>query len=287
MPTACLICTSEMKPVFEKNEVPVMDCPDCHYRAAGISVCDSHTESLYGDDYFFEGGDGYTDYLDDGHVLEARGRWYGRLLRKHGVPSGRLLDVGAAAGFLASGFQTEGFEAEGLEPNHTMVQFGRQDLGLQMHHGTLENFDLAPTFEVISMVQVLAHLTDPAEAFRRAAQLTLPGGHWLIETWNYKSMSARFFGKSWHQYSPPRTLHWFTPSSLECLAAKFGMQKIASGRPDKSITAGHAKSLLKHATADSSFLKIATSPAALIPDRVKIPYLADDVKWYLFQKNDC
>lgn len=166
-----------------------------------------------------------------------------------------------------------------------MVDYGRRELNLTMHEGSLESIELTEQFDVVSIIQVLAHLTDPAEAFRRASELTKPGGHWLIETWNYQSWTARFFGKSWHQYSPPRTLHWFTPNSLTALAAQFGMHGIASGRPDKSITAQHAKSLLQHATAESPLLKLATSPAALLPDRLKIPYLTDDLAWYLFQKD--
>lgn len=286
MATECVVCSSKMMPLFEKNGVPVLECRDCQYRAAGMEATAEHTDQFYADDYFFDGADGYSDYLKDGEILKGRGQWYGRLLEKHAITTGRLLDVGAAAGFLAKGFEGQGFSAEGLEPNQSMVEFGRQQLNLNMHQGSLESTQLSEPFDVVCIIQVLAHLTDPAQAFDQASQLTKPGGHWLIETWNYRSMAARIFGKSWHQYSPPRTLHWFTPPSLAAIAAKFGMQRIAMGRPDKSITAQHAKSLLKHATSGSTALKIATAPAALIPNRLKIPYLADDVNWYLFRKND-
>lgn len=250
-----------------------------------MDIQHDHTNRFYADDYFSDGADGYSDYLRDDEILQNRGSWYGRLLTKHGITKGRLLDIGAAAGFLAKGFQQEGWDAQGLEPNESMVDYGRHVLNLTMHEGSLESIELSEEFDVISIIQVLAHFTDPAKAFCKAATATKPGGHWLIETWNYKSLAARFFGKSWHQYSPPRTLHWFTPNSLTALAAQFGMQSVASGRPDKSITAQHAKSLLQHATAESSFLKLATSPAALLPDRLKIPYPADDVAWYLFRKD--
>lgn len=284
MPPVCVVCSHELKQVFEKNNVPVLECADCRYRAADMDVTSDHTDRLYADDYFFGGGDGYSDYLNDGEILQGRGRWYGRLLAKHGIRDGQLLDVGAAAGFLASGFQQEGWSAHGLEPNQSMGDYGRRKFNLAMHSASLESVNLTEQFDVVSIIQVLAHLTDPSEAFRKAAELTKPGGHWLIETWNYQSLVARFFGESWHQYSPPRTLHWFTPHSLTALAAQFGMKRIASGRPDKTITAQHAKSLLKHATASSALLKFATAPAALIPGRLKIPYPADDIGWYLFRK---
>ncbi|MEP3478835.1 MAG: class I SAM-dependent methyltransferase [Fuerstiella sp.] len=282
----CVICHQHLEPVFKKNGVPIQECKACRYRAAEISSTAGHTKRLYNDNYFSGGADGYLDYLQDKESLLGRGRWYSHLLAKYGIQNGRLLDVGAAAGVIASGFRSEGWKAEGLEPNQSMVHYGRQQLDLTMHHGSLESMVIDTKFDVISMIQVLAHLTDPAAAFRHASQMTKPGGHWLIKTWNYQSLSARIFRKSWHQYSPPRTLHWFTSHSLNALAAQFQMKFVASGGPQKSISAQHAKSLLRHATSESAFLKFMTCPAALLPDRLMIPYLADDLSWYLFQNDN-
>ena len=72
------------------------------------------------------------------------------------------------------------------------------------------------------MIQVVAHFHDLQSAFSAAAEHTRPGGHWLIETWNCRSLkAARFFGSEWHEYSPPSVLQWFTPTSLERLSSNY------------------------------------------------------------------
>ena len=97
----------------------------------------------------------------------------------------------------------------GLEPNGAMTDFGREDLGLDMRQGTLESFDSSEKFDLVSMIQVVAHFYDPRAAFEKAAGLLDENGCLLIETWDRESVSARVFGKNWHEYSPPSVLHWF------------------------------------------------------------------------------
>lgn len=286
MKLSCPVCDGPASSVFRKNEADVCHCDSCRHRWAGLQVDPTHTAVHYDDDYFTDGNDGYVDYLGDGALVRDRGRWYAKLLERQHIAAGRVLDVGAAAGFFLQGLQDHGWSGVGLEPNGRMAKFGREQLRLDVREGTLESLSLDEPFDLVSIIQVVAHLTDPAQAFRAAARHTRPGGHWIIETWNYRSLSARLMGRSWHEYSPPRTLHWFCPDSIRALANQCGMEFVASGRPDKSISAEHAKSLLKHSTAGNRIVRAITSPAMLIPDRVRIPYPANDLNWFLFRKRD-
>ncbi len=279
----CVVCEQPVREVFRKHEIGVLHCSACGHRCADLTPQPGHTAELYADDYFTAGADGYADYVADGEIVRRRGRWYARMLAGQGVPPGRVLDVGAAAGFFLSGLMDEGWSGCGLEPNAGMVRYASETLGLSMHQGVLESASVDEQFDLVSMVQVMAHLVDPLAALQHAAEHTRPGGYWLIETWNYSSLTARVFGRAWHQYSPPRTLHWFSPGSLRALAARFGMQEVAAGRPDKSISGKHARSLLRHAMGDSLLARIATAPSRLLPDRLRIPYPADDLNYRLFR----
>lgn len=225
MSPRCPVCDRSPRPVFSKHCVTVLECARCRHRVADLEPPPDHAQTHYGDDYFTDGGDGYSNYLGDAELLRRRGRWFAELLTRHGVETGSVLDLGAAAGFLLSALVEKGWRGVGLEPNAAMVRYGEEQLGLSMIQGTLENAALTETFDLVSMVQVLAHFHDPVTAFRNAAACTAVGGHWLIETWNYRSVTARLFGRMWHQYSPPRTISWFSSSSLESLAAKFGMTR--------------------------------------------------------------
>jgi ubiquinone/menaquinone biosynthesis C-methylase UbiE len=151
--------------------------------------------------------------------------------------------------------------------------------------GSLEEFHTSECYDLISMIQVIAHFVDPRQALEAAQQVTRPGGFWLIETWNRESWTARAFGKRWHEYSPPSVLQWFSPAGLCSLAAQFGFREAARGRPSKWINAAHAKSLLQYRLKDSPLDQIFAVASRLIPDRLALPYPAEDLFWILFQKS--
>ena len=67
---------------------------------------------VYRDDYFNGGGAGYSDYASEAEMLRGRGRDYGFKLARHARP-GRMLDVGAAAGFILQGFVDQGWSGIG------------------------------------------------------------------------------------------------------------------------------------------------------------------------------
>ena len=284
MRVICPICERQTRPVFRKNETDVLDCAQCRHRCAGLDVADDHTSVYYDDDYFTDGADGYSNYLGDGDIVRQRGVWYANLLQRHGVEPGRVLDVGAAAGFFLKGLTDAGWNGIGLEPNTGMANHATHETGVDVRTGTLESLAADEQFDLISIIQVVAHLTDPMQAFNQAATHTKTGGHWIVETWNYRSLVARLMGRSWHEYSPPRTLHWFSPTSIAKMADRCGMELVAKGHPDKSISGEHAKSLLAHTTKNNRLARALFSPARLIPDRMRIPYPADDLNWFLLRK---
>ena len=136
---------------------------------------------------------------------------------------------------------------------------------------------------MISIIQVIAHFMDPAAAMRHAATLLAPGGLLLVETWDRQSRTARLFGKSWHEYSPPSVLQWFSKSGLTALAGQQGFDLVAMGRPRRSIQVGHAASLLRYKLAGSTAGKLAAPLLGLVPKGLTVPYPGDDLFWSLFR----
>jgi SAM-dependent methyltransferase len=248
-----------------------------------ISSSADHVAKVYGDGYFEGGGAGYRDYLSEAGILIAQGRRYGRLVASYGGV-GRLLDVGAAAGCVLKGYFETGWRGQGIEPNPKMSEYARTQLGVPVATGCLESFRASEPFDLISMIQVLGHFVNPRKALENACSMTRPGGFWLVETWNRESLTARLFGKRWHEYSPPSVLHWFSPKGVSQLAAEFGFREVARGRPTKWITAGHAKSLVGYKV--GPHLKpFVASVSRLVPDSLNVPYPAEDLFWMILQKN--
>lgn len=282
----CPICTGPTQARFVKNGYGIHECRRCGHRCAALLATPAHVATVYGDHYFSGGGDGYPDYLGEGQLVQAHGRRYGALLHNYMTP-GRLLDVGAAAGFVLRGLQEHGWQGVGLEPNAQMAAYGRTELGLTMITGDLERYVRAAddaSFDLVTMIQVIAHFYDLRQALAQAAALTRPGGYWLIESWDYTSWPARLLGESWHEYSPPSVLHWFSPQGLTQLASEFGFALVARGRPAKQLNGAHAKSLLRHKLQATPALALLNRPLALIPDDFPLPYPAFDLFWSLFRK---
>ncbi len=96
-----------------------------------------------------------------------------------------------------------------------MANYACQQLGVQVNVGTLEDARLTDEFDLLTFIQVVGHLYDLHRAFEVAESLTRSGGHWLIETWNHRSLTARMMGRRWHEWSPPSVLQWFSPESLK------------------------------------------------------------------------
>lgn len=125
----CPLCGTPGRRRFAAHGIPILDCPACRHRFAGLAPPPSHIDTVYADAYFHGGGAGYPDYLADANLHRQHGRRYGKLLSRFQRP-GRILDVGAAAGFILQGMTDTGWTGAGIEPNVSMAAFGRDRLGL-------------------------------------------------------------------------------------------------------------------------------------------------------------
>jgi len=281
----CPVCAGESKRRFEKDGYWIRGCLNCRFEYLEELPAHDHVGKVYGDDYFFGGGAGYPNYAAGGDLVRAHGQRYAKVLSRYMRP-GVVLDIGAAAGFFLAGLSDGGWQGEGLEPNGSMARFGRDALGMHIFKGTLEDL---PTdvktrqYDLVSMVQVVPHFFDIHAAFRAASTITKPGGFWLVETWNVRSLSARVFGQQWHEYSPPSVLRWFTPKNLTTLCEVYGFSRVANGRPRKWISGAHVKSLLNHKLTLFP-LNLAKPLLRLVPDRFPIPYPSEDLFWLLLRK---
>lgn len=293
----CIICQESTEPLFQKHGYWIERCVACGHQMANVITAPDHIERIYGDHYFHQeynskrngeesdrcGSAGYPDYLAEADLLTAHGQRYGSLLTRYMQP-GTVLDVGAAAGFLLQGLANCGWRGTGLEPNPRMAAHGRDVFGLEMAVGDLEYFVPTDRYDLITMLQVIAHFHDLQQALQQAAALTKPSGFWLIESWNRASLPARLLGSAWHEYSPPSVLHWFSPKDLTKLADQHGFQLVARGRPQKWLSAAHAKSLLSYKLQGMPGYRLFHHTVALIPDGLVLPYPTLDLVWMLFQK---
>lgn len=279
----CPLCEGDTRRLFSKDSYWIRGCGCCGHRHTELRDSKDHVQRIYDDSYFNGGGAGYRDYLSEDRLLRAHGRRYARMLKRYAEP-GRVLDVGCAAGFLLAGMIDRGWIGSGLEPNPRMARFARDELGLAVENCSLESYESEERFDLVSMIQVLPHFVEPKGALEKAMTLVRPGGHLLVETWNRDSYTARWFGRQWHEYSPPSVLHWFSRDGLSAMLEGFGFAPVATGRPMKWLNTGHAKSLLRYKLDDSRFGRAAATMLRIVPEGIPVPYPAEDLFWLLLRK---
>ena len=280
---ACCVCqATERRTAFHVNRIDVIECQRCGHRFADLIATADHVTATYSDEYFFGGGAGYQDYTSEREMLRNRGRYFARLMKPYST-AGKLLDVGAAAGYLAQGFADCGWHVQGIEPNQSMVQLA-QESKLDVHHAALDEFETSDRFDLITLIQVIAHLPNPHEAMGRVSALLRPGGYCLIETWNRRSWTARLLGKHWHEYSPPSVLNFFSRDGLDQLCSRHGLRTVKHTRPRKWIKGSHAKSLLRYKLGSGMVARLATPMFWCVPNQLSIPYPAEDLFCTIYQK---
>lgn len=270
-------------PFLMKNGYSIYNCEECKHRFVEIQDTKSHVKAVYSDEYFFEGKQGYPNYLAEKDRLIKYGLDYAKIVSKYMEP-GKLLSVGCAAGFTLKGFKQSGWESYGLEPNESMANYGRKVLNLNITTCDLESFQTDLKFDLIDMIQVIGHLHNLQSSLWNIKNLLKKDGFVLVESWDMKSIFAKIMGKHWHEYSPPSVINWFSDETITKLFANFNLKLVAQGRPPKRISVNHGLSLFKETTPEFIFKKPIIQFFKRTIGKTTVPYPPMDLKWYLFQK---
>lgn len=218
----CVVCgPTSASLVTTKNEYRIVRCGTC-----GVLYVDGCTaltglEEFYGSAYFSGRENavcGYRDYVGERrlHLRNAK-VLLSFVERRFKGPDRRLLDVGCAHGFLLDAARARGWEVCGVDISAEAVRYARQQLGLSVFLGRVDQCDLPPeSFDVICMIGTVEHLADPMKALRSVARLLKRNGLLLITTLDIEGRLGYF---SW---KPPEHLFYFSARSLSRLLGAAG-----------------------------------------------------------------
>jgi len=175
----------------------------------------------------------YSDVIDPSYeesrpTREIQERKLLEAVRRYKA-GGRLLDIGAASGALIEQAQRMGFNAEGVEPSRWLADKARER-GLAVHLGTLPHADIGGRFDVVTMVDVIEHVSDPAALVASACTVLADGGVVAIVTPDTASLAARLMGWKWWHF---RVAHigYFNLDNLDRLFASAGLRRVGWTRP--------------------------------------------------------
>ena len=89
----------------------------------------------------------------------------------------RILDVGSGYGYFLKLCLDNGWEVWGVEADPELVRFSMEELGIQVVNESFEEVDYPDNFfDVVSFLNVLEHIQDPAFALKKAYRILRPGG---------------------------------------------------------------------------------------------------------------
>ena len=152
--------------------------------------------------------------------------------------SRRLLDVGCHIGVMVELAQKRGWEAWGVEPSTWAAEQARAG-GLRVITGTLANVEVPENyFDVVTMWDVIEHLTDPAAELRNVHRVLRPGGVFAIHTIDIESRFAHLMGKRW-PWLMEMHLYYFSPRTLGKMLAQSGFQVIRSSAQGRFLRLGY------------------------------------------------
>lgn len=105
----------------------------------------------------------------------------------------QILDAGCGDGRLASYFVTKGFEVSGLDANEEAVNAARKT-GIDAYVADLENEwpQMSDTFDVVLLLDVLEHVTDPSFVLNETRRVLREDGHVIVAFPNHFDIRQRF-----------------------------------------------------------------------------------------------
>ncbi|PWV59479.1 bifunctional 2-polyprenyl-6-hydroxyphenol methylase/3-demethylubiquinol 3-O-methyltransferase UbiG [Plasticicumulans acidivorans] len=172
-------------------------------------------------------------------------------MRVGGLSGKRVLDVGCGGGILAESMAERGAEVTGIDMGEAPLAVARlhlREVGLfvDYQHSTAEAFAVAHPgeFDVVTCLEMLEHVPDPASVITACAQLVRPGGHVFFSTINRtpKAWMLAIIGAEYLLRMLPRGTHdyakFIRPSELASACA-------ASGIELREMTGMHYNPLLR------------------------------------------
>jgi SAM-dependent methyltransferase len=218
--------------LYTKNRCDIFQCAACGLGRAQAPAFDPtayYTQGYFSGDH----ADGYADYLGAEPVLRREfARTVAFIRRYRGA--GKLLEVGCAYGFFLQEAKRY-FTVRGIELADDAAAYCRRQ-GLAVETGTTDEVSSSGgPFDVIVLLDVIEHLPDPRATMATLGRALGPDGVVVLTTGDFASLAARALGSAWRLMTPPQHLWFFTPRSMERLAAGAGLEIASLDHPWKIV----------------------------------------------------
>lgn len=245
----CLICGSDRLRRFKARAsdttsptpVHIVECQDCIF-AWQYPLSRTQEESIqFFENAYADMGQTQSDYFDPGLKRKIADLELGFV---DGLPvrDRTLLDIGAGAGAFATVAAERGWTVTAVDPTLDVERLSDNPMVTAVK-GALEQVPDEQEFEIVTLWDVIEHVTDPSALIANATRRLKSGGWLLIETGNYKS-ADRLNGGTSHWIYQLDHRWYFSPESIAALLNEAGFSELNFSdkvlRPGWSGTVGYS-----------------------------------------------
>ena len=147
-------------------------------------------------------------------------RYYARLARRHGPPSGRVLELGCGMGHLLS-WLTDRYHVFGSDINPWALSQAKHNVP-EGHFVLLSADEICAfpvaAFDIVIAKHVVEHLSHPEQAISEMSRVLKPGGLLILATPNLSSPMRMRKKTNWIGYKDPTHINMKPPQEwLACL----------------------------------------------------------------------
>jgi SAM-dependent methyltransferase len=156
-----------------------------------------------------------------GHAGETSPRRWERQLQviSQYKTAGSILDIGCSSGGFLAYLKGGSWKLYGIEASLPTAERARVLTGGEIFAGDVIDATFPPgSFDVITSSDVMEHLYEPGDVFRKVYNWLKPGGIFYVFVPNIMSWEAEMFRTYWYGLDLPRHLHHYSVNSLTALS---------------------------------------------------------------------
>ena len=181
-----------------------------------------------GNGYFSDSATaGYRDYVSQEKSLRITFRRFLTELKRIGLTSGRLLEVGCGYGYFLDEARDFFPSVSGTELSPDAAYHARKSSVANVHTGDIDS--IPPewnNFDIIVAINVVEHIYAPVEFLIAAKQKLKDGGKVVVATPDFGSFWVKILGSRWPSFKIPEHVTFYTKKTLGLLLEKAGFSNI-------------------------------------------------------------
>lgn len=243
----CNLCNNNStKKLFKINGFDIVKCSKCGLVYTNPRLGEKEAVEVYKKDYYNNPGFlkkgtyfGYKNYLNEKKEITETFKKRLKVIESY-KSKGRILDIGCALGFFLELAKSHGWETYGTEVSDSAYMHVKKNKGIKAFHGDLKKARFKNKFfDVVTMFDVIEHLTNPKGYLKEAKRILKKGGLLVINTPNSGSLAAKVLGKNWLEYKRVREHNYFfSHKTLEKMLKQEGFKVLRIESAGKIFSLG-------------------------------------------------